>query len=139
MKIQRLLLLISRFFLLNLLWEFLHYPLYNDFSGMAEFPRLLVASFFDMLILASIFVAVSIKNKNFKWAGKPSKTDYILIVLMGLLIAAFIEKTSIAAGRWDYKASMLTIFSIGISPLIQLFATMLISLGILKFFEWNKK
>ncbi len=130
MKIQRFLILSGLFFLLNLLWEFLHYPLYNDFSGMEKLPRLAVASFFDMLILSSIFLVISIKNRNLRWVKKPSKIDYILIIFLGVIIAAYIEITNVAKGGWAYKSAMPQIFSIGLGPLIQLFSTAIISIKI---------
>ena len=130
MPMKRFLILLGLFFLFNFIWEFLHYPLYNDFSGMEKYPRLLVASSADMLILASIFFGISLKNRNLKWIEKPSKMDFILIILAGVIIASYIEIMNLANGEWSYKTSMPTIFGIGISPLIQLFATALLSLRV---------
>lgn len=130
MKIQKFLILLGLFFLLNLLWESLHYSLYNDFSGMARTPRLVVASFFDMLILSSIFLAISIKNRSFRWIKKPSRTDYAIMIILGVITAAVIEAKALLLGEWSYKKLMPTIFGIGLSPLIQLFTTSIVSLKI---------
>lgn len=118
---------------LNTIWEFSHHFLYIDLSGISKYPHLIIASFADMLIIQGIFAIVSLKNKNLKWIVSPSKSDYLLVVFIGLLLAIFIEFTNLNLGRWAYTATMPTIFGIGISPLIQLALTGIISLIILKY------
>lgn len=139
MKIQRFFMLLDLFFMLNLLWEFLHYPLYNDFSGMARIPRVLAASFFDMIILSSIFLAISIKNRNLRWIEKPGKGDYAAIIILGIITAVAIEAKALLLGEWNYKKLMPTIFGIGLSPLIQLFTTAMLSLKIFNYLYSKEK
>lgn len=122
--------------ILNLVWEFSHHFLYIDLSGIPEYPHLIMASFMDMFILLGIFATVSLKNRNFSWAERPGKADYLLIVFMGFLVAALIEIVNLNLGRWEYTQAMPTLFGIGISPLIQLALTGVISLFLSrKFFK----
>jgi hypothetical protein len=128
-KIFYLLLIIL---VLNLIWEFSHYQLYNDLTNIPGNIHLIIASFADVALVSSIFILVSLFNKNIKWIEKTKTKDYILIVIFGILIAAILEIINLNLGRWAYKAAMPTIFNIGLSPLTQLFTTGIISLIIHK-------
>lgn len=118
--------------ILNILWEFLHHSLYIDLSGIPKYPHLIIASFTDMFIILGIFAIVSLKNKNLNWIKNPSKFDYLTVIFLGLIIAIFIEIINLNLGRWEYTLVMPTLFGIGISPLIQLSLTGIISLIFMK-------
>jgi len=118
--------------ILNIIWEFSHYSLYIDLSGIPKYPHLIIASFTDMLILVSIFAIVSLKNKNLSWFKNPSKLDYLMVVFLGLINAIVIEMANLNLGRWEYTVVMPTILGIGISPLIQLALTGISSLIFMK-------
>ncbi len=120
-------------FLLNLIWEFSHYHLYYDLTGIPKIPHLILASFTDMIIITCIFLIISYKNKTIKWINKPFKKDYYLIITFSLIIAILIELYSVGTGRWNYTPAMPTIFGIGLSPLLQLATTAVVSLLIIRF------
>jgi|SRR3989344_4103047 len=120
---------------LNLIWEFSHYSLYIDLSGIPQYIHLVIASLTDMTILLGIFIIVSLKNKSFKWIKNPSKLDYLFVAFVALVVAIIIEIINLNLGRWEYKDLMPTIFGIGISPLIQLALTGIISLFIMRYIE----
>lgn len=137
---KQIFLLIVLAFLLNLFWEVAHTPLYETplKEGFEWLGRdfymfvLLYASFIDMLIVYIIFSIISLKNQGLKWINKPSYKDYLMIILLGLVIAVIIEYRSLEAGRWTYGYFMPVIFGIGLSPLIQLFMTAIIALWLTK-------
>ena len=118
--------------ILNIIWEFSHHFLYVDLSGIPKYSHLIIASFADMVIILGIFAIVSLKNKNLNWIKNPSKFDYFMVVFLGLIIAIFIEMINLNLGRWEYTLAMPTLFGIGISPLIQLALTGIISLIFIK-------
>ncbi len=122
---------------LNLIWEFSHYRLYMDLTGIPSTLHLIIASFADLLLVFFIFSINSILNKSINWIEKPSGFDYFFIVLFGVLIAAGIEIYSVSNGRWSYREAMPTILGIGLSPLIQLFTTGIMALILIRFI--NKK
>lgn len=105
---------------LNLIWEFSHYHLYTDLSGISPTPHLLLASFTDAFILMCIFKGISLKN--------PGKKDALLLLFTSLFVAIVIEKINLDLGRWAYTSSMPTLFGLGLSPLIQLACTGLLTL-----------
>src|SRR3989344_3130003 len=118
---------------LNIIWEFSHYSLYVDLSGIPKYPHLIMASFADTGIILCIFIIISLKNKNFDWIKNPSKFDYFFVVFLGIAIAAFLEVKNLNLGRWEYTATMPTIWGIGISPLIQLALTAAATLALIKY------
>lgn len=113
---------------LNLIWEFSHYQLYVDLTRIPSTFHLIGASFIDVFLIAIIFIAVSLKNKNIKWLKKPMKKDYLSLIIFGLILAFFWELINLNLGRWEYKEIMPTIFNVGLSPLVQLAITSTISL-----------
>ena len=121
--------------ILNIIWEFSHHFLYVDLSGIPKYSHLIIAFFADMLIILGIFAIVSLKNKNLNWIKNPSKFDYFMVVFLGLIITIFIEMINLNLGRWEYTLAMPTFFGIGISPLIQLALTGIISLISIKQIE----
>jgi len=118
--------------ILNIIWEFSHHSLYIDLSGIPKYSHLIIASFADMLIILGVFAIVSLKNKNLNWIKNPGKFDYLIVVFLGLIIAVFIEMINLDLGRWKYTATMPTLLGIGISPLVQLALTGIISLIFIK-------
>lgn len=110
-------------FVLNLAWEFLHYPLYVDLSGIAHFLHLITASITDVFMVLGIYAVVSLKNRNLKWMDKPSRWDFCLIISVGLAVAVLIELINLNLSRWEYTSAMPTLFGIGLSPLVQLAST----------------
>ena len=124
--------LASFILILNLIWEFSHYRLYVDLTGIPSTTHLIMASLTDLLLVTLIFLIISIFRRNIAWIENPNKADYFIIVVMGFLIAALIEIYSVSNNRWNYTELMPTIFGIGVSPLIQLFSKAIISLFLLK-------
>ncbi len=114
--------------LLNLIWEFSHYGLYTDLTGIPSILHLIIASLTDLVLISLIFLIISVFRKNMGWIEGPKRSDYFIIILFGIIIAAIIEVYSLSNGRWAYTNLMPTIFGIGISPLIQLFTTAILSI-----------
>ena len=119
-------------FVLNAIWELLHYRLYFDLSGIPKYPHLLLATFTDAMIITGIFLIISLGHRNLKWIDKSKKLDYLLIILFGLVVAIFIELRALRIERWAYKEIMPKIFGIGLSPILQLAINGVLSLLLIK-------
>ena len=119
-------------FVINIIWESLHYRLYVDLTRIPPAIHILIASFADLFLIAFIFFINSIFNKSINWIENPKKLDYLVIIISGIIISAGIESYSLSHGRWIYTELMPTIFGIGLSPLIQLFTSAIISLLAMK-------
>ena len=139
MKKSKFIVLILLVFSLNLIWEFSHYRLYIDLTGIPSNIHLIIASFTDLFLVFFMFLIISILKKSIKWIENPKKSDYAIIIILGILIATIIEIYSLLNGRWTYTNLMPTIFGIGISPLIQLSVTSIISLWLINIITIGKK
>ena len=132
MKKSKLILLFTLILGLNLIWEFSHYRMYIDLTGIRPTIHLIIASFTDLILISLIFLINSIIKKDINWIENPKKLDYFFIIISGVIIAVIIEIYSITHDRWIYTDSMPTILGIGLSPLIQLFTTAIMSLLLIK-------
>ncbi len=132
MKKLKLIFLAIFVFILNLIWEFLHYKLYIDLTGIPSALHLIIASFTDLFLVFLIFFTISFFRRSIDWIENPKKLDYLVIFILGILIAMGIEYYSLSSQRWAYTELMPTIFGIGLSPLVQLFTTAIISLILIK-------
>ena len=136
---KKLSILVLLIFSLNLIWEFSHYKLYVDLTGIPSNLHLIIASLTDLFLILIIFLINSIFRKSVSWIENTKKSDYAVIVILGVLIAIIIEIYSLSRGRWLYTESMPMIFGIGISPLIQLFTTSIISIKLFELFNFFNK
>ncbi|MBS3087076.1 hypothetical protein J4226_00600 [Candidatus Pacearchaeota archaeon] len=119
-------------FATNAIWELLHYPLYIDLSGIPQYPHLFLATITDAIIITTIFLIISLKNSSSNWTKNPKKTDYLIALILPIAIAIAIETRALKIQRWAYTSSMPTILGIGLSPLIQLATTSIITFAIIK-------
>lgn len=98
-------------FAINVAWEFAQAGLYG---GRPPWWVYLEAAVKDGLIIAAAaVVAVAI-------AGLWRRAFWPAFLLSLVATAAFIELRALSQGRWSYAESMPTVFTIGLSPLIQL-------------------
>lgn len=132
MKKIKLLVLAFIILVLNLIWEFSHYGLYNDLTGIPATPHLIMASFSDVAWIFLIFGIISLIFKSLTWFDKQNKLEYVLIIIFGIAMAISIEIINLSLGRWAYKEIMPTIFGVGLSPLLQLAITGILSLWIFR-------
>ena len=122
-------------FSLNLVWEVSHSYLYNwdeaplENSVQFYIPKILGATFGDLIILTFIFITLSLIHKNLIWFNNLVPLDYIIILILGFTIAILIEiKGVYLLNKWSYNELMLTIFGIGLTPLIQIVITTILAL-----------
>ena len=123
MKFKPFLPLIFIVLILNLIWEFSHYRLYNDLTGILATPHLILASFVDVFLVFFIFLIISLRKKSNKWLNNTKEKDYFFVIIFGLILAFFWELINLQLGRWEYKEIMPLFFSVGLSPLLQLAIT----------------
>jgi hypothetical protein len=95
---------------INVAWEFGQAGLYG---GRPPWWVYLEAAVTDGLIIAFAALFAALWRRAF-W-------PVFLVAL--LATAAFIELRALAQGRWSYAESMPTVFTIGLSPLVQLALT----------------
>ena len=123
---------------LNLLWEFLHAPLYLGGSYLQSgsvtywtevtgpfLSILLWASLWDGLLLFIIYGIVACIERQVMWVTTWRWRDGIVMIVVGMTLATFIEWRGLAEGRWGYGPLMpiVPFFDIGLTPFVQLAVT----------------
>ena len=111
-------------FLLNLLWEYLHEPLYITTMVHDLFGFLYMAAADGLLVLL-IYWIVCLQARTFFWPSDWKK-QLVLIIISGIFLSFFIEiKNMYFTSVWSYTAAMpvLPILHIGISPVLQMVIT----------------
>jgi hypothetical protein len=123
-------------FLLNYVWESYHAVyLYtgHDFRAEKYVRMLTYVSIIDGSLIVGIHLILSILWKNVLWLQKMSMGQVWTAAATGLMIAAFIEYRKIfMLNAWSYTPRMLTLFGIGLSPLLQLSVTGVLAFWITK-------
>lgn len=130
MKIKRLMLLAIIIFALNLVWEFCHYGLYYDMTGIPSKIHIILAGLVDVGLVFLIILFVSLKNKKSNWIKNPQEKDYFFVILFALILAFVWEFINLKLKRWDYTINMPLFLGVGLSPLLQLAATAVLGLCI---------
>jgi phosphate starvation-inducible membrane PsiE len=123
-KLALVIFLIS--FVLNYIWESLHFHLYesNTLGFSSTLSLMIYASFIDAIVINLIFLGLILIFKKFE------KREKYFFIGIALMVAIFIEIRGLITNRWVYTTSMPLIFGIGLSPLIQLAITGIISIYI---------
>jgi hypothetical protein len=116
-------------FLINLFWEVGHSPLYDwTLSPLQNnvyyyVPAILFSAFGDAFIISVLFMSNSLMRGGIKWLSAPKIKDYLTFMLTGLVCAVIIETVARLFHFWSYLPSMPIIMGIGVSPLVQLALT----------------
>jgi hypothetical protein len=130
-------------FLLNYIWESVHEAfLYEKHSFHAEKYTLMMlrVATVDAFIILGIYLGVATLWKDILWLQKMRKLQVYISCLAGLLIAAIIEYWNVLVVKeWSYAPGMPTIFGIGLSPLLQLSTTGLLTFWVVRRILYQKK
>ena len=131
-------------FFLNLFWEILHSLLYDwnipphENNVYFFIPIILLATLGDVFYILIIFLLWSVVKKNVSWILIPKSNDYIALSFFGIIFALFIEIKAKYYNSWYYNQFMPLVFGIGLTPLIQLSITSILSLYIInKYLKGN--
>jgi hypothetical protein len=121
-------------FLLNYVWESYHAVfLYeaHDFNAEKYVRMLSYVSAVDGALILTIYLFMSLLWKDVLWLRKMSRRQAGVVFAAGLMMAAFIEYRKVFVLKaWSYTPLMLTVFGIGLSPLLQLSGTALLAFWI---------
>lgn len=131
-------------FLINLLWEVSHsllynwnlFPLKNDIYFYV--PRILRAALGDAITISIMFFINCIFRKGFYWINSIKGKDYLAFIFLGLIFAIGVEINAMMNNLWSYNEYMPLVLGIGLTPLIQLALTGIVSLDLTNRFVGRK-
>jgi len=104
-------------FVISLVWEFAHAPLYSAYQGGAITPFILArASLWDTIMLVTIAILSGMIKPTAQWC------HVLAGVTLAFMVAFNLELYALATARWVYAESMPTLpfLGVGLSPLLQL-------------------
>jgi hypothetical protein len=131
-----LLLIFILSFLLNYIWESVHEAFFytkHSFKAEKYILMMLRVSTVDAFIILGIYLGVAVLWKDILWLQKMLRIQVYIACAAGLLIAALIEYWNVLLKKeWSYNLYMPTVLGIGISPLVQLSATGLLTFWIVR-------
>jgi len=114
-------------FVLNVVWENAHMPLYKNFSGasssLQRFIRSLSDSFKDSLIILTFYAIPGLAiMTSMQWPWHASLYQHFLLMFLGAVLAITVELHAVKTGRWQYTDRMPLIpgLNVGLSPLLQM-------------------
>ena len=117
----------------NFIWESWHasYLYASHTFNLSFWPLMVYAASIDTILLLGIFFGGTVIRKNFWWFNKDSLSASLYVIITGITIAAVIEyKAVYIFNQWQYSNMMPTVFGFGVSPLVQLALTGLLSVSI---------
>lgn len=135
-KIKTIFLFALMAFVSNFIWESWHasYLYAAHTFNLSFWPLMAYAASIDMLLLLGIFCGGALVWKE-RWFARDNRKDIALqhfyIMIVGVIVAALVEyKAVYVFHQWIYSNMMPTIFGLGLSPLVQLALTGLLSVSI---------
>lgn len=124
-------------YLSNFFWETWHavylYESHGNISTKSYIGMIGYVSLVDAFLLLGIFAIGAMIWKNFSWYTPMSQQKRAYVVLLAMTIAIAIEiKGVYIFNQWSYSEAMPVLFGIGISPLLQLAMTGLLSVWLIR-------
>jgi hypothetical protein len=127
---------------LNYIWESMHEAfLYKVFKCEEDsyIMMILEAAVVDASIILGIYFGVAVLWRDVLWLWSMKGAQLLSAGIAGIIIAAAIEVGGVLVLKeWSYLPSMPTIFGIGLSPLIQLSVTGLLTFWLARRFLFQK-
>ncbi len=123
-------------FFLNFVWESLHgFSLFegHHIDSGKYVVMMTHMSLMDAVTILGIYLAVAFFEKNLLWLKNFNKKNIVVFFVLGLIVAVLAEFNSVYLTKeWQYNSYMPIIFGIGLSPLVQLSITGLLSIWLAK-------
>lgn len=112
----------------NVIWEFAQMPQYSAAANAAGHAwACLRASVFDAAYVTLVYIVLAALHRSIDWVRRVTVADVTAVVASGLLVAAVIEWRALADGRWSYAPRMPLVWGVGLTPLLQLTVTSLVT------------
>ncbi|MEK7068068.1 MAG: hypothetical protein AAB956_03660 [Patescibacteria group bacterium] len=122
-------------FVSNFIWESWHasYLYASHTFNLSFWPLMAYAASVDTLLLLGIFFSGVLIWRNFWWFRRDALSGRLYVIFAGIIVAAIIEyKAVYIFHQWIYSPMMPTIFGLGLSPLLQLALTGLLSKSVVR-------
>lgn len=110
-------------FMLNLVWEVAHLPLYTFPEGAGWsliVYDVLHCTVGDVMIASCIFLLTCLVLRDMGWIRRRPWTGAALVAVLGVSYTAYSEWLNVYVRQsWAYSSMMPLVFGLGVSPLVQ--------------------
>ncbi|MEK7642603.1 MAG: hypothetical protein AAB392_02285 [Patescibacteria group bacterium] len=120
---KKIVYLIAISFVLHLIWENAHAPLYSVYESFIQhFVPCFIATFGDITVTLSVYGIVSLPKRNTVWITDLNIKDIFALAVISFFIAVWIEQYALFIDKWGYTSSMPLIpyFDVGLTPILQM-------------------
>lgn len=110
-------------FLLNLIWENLQAPFYEEFDfSFKHFMYCFYASLIDGIVIILMYFSAAFFFHKINWLNKQTLKTIIFLALAGFVIAVIFESWALTNKEWSYASKMprLPFTKIAILPVLQM-------------------
>lgn len=121
--------------MLHALWEQSHISLYTGYEKMeGVLPVWLFATLGDIAYTVGAVLFVGLSKGDALWILRAQPRDFLVLLILGFLMALFVEYKAFALGRWSYTEQMPIIpyLKVGFSPILQMSVLLPLSVFITK-------
>lgn len=109
--------------LLHFAWEMMQVPLYEGMAAGEHWPAVLRctrAAAGDAVISIGAYAGAAVRERDRFWLRSPRAAPLLVLLSIGLLITVVLEWLNVHQwARWNYSPRMVTVFGVGLSPLLQ--------------------
>jgi len=129
-------------FILNLVWENAQAPLFNGYQNFVQhFIPCFRATIGDAIIIFLFYEFYSFWYKNRDWIARMKIGQIVALMVIGAVLAVFMEWGALASGRWSYGEFMpvIPILGVGLLPVFQMVLLPPITFYVVAKFNKNKK
>ena len=119
-------------YILSAVWEFLHYPLYD--CPLSQLSCALRSASIDVILIVGLYLISGFILQRKGWICASRRSHKIVIAVVAVILAYLIELNALWMQKWSYSALMpiIPLLHVGLSPLIQLPITTLLTLYLAK-------
>lgn len=113
--------IIALTYFLNFIWENAQAPLYEAYDGFSKNWLVCAkAALGDLVIVGTIFTLMTFLFGR-EWISNLSPKHFVVLFLIGGILAIIIEKWGLSTGRWQYnEMPTIPILNIGPTPVLQM-------------------
>ena len=109
--------------LIHFVWEVMQVPLYEGMAAGEHWPAVLRctrAAAGDAAISLGAYAGAAARARDPFWLRSPTAPPLLVFLTIGLLVTVVLEWLNVYQwARWSYAPSMITVFGVGLSPLLQ--------------------
>lgn len=109
--------------LLHFAWEMMQVPLYEGMATDEHWPAVLrctQAAVGDVVIAMGAYAGAAMLARDRLWLRTPRAAPLLAYLIIGLLVTVVLEWLNVYQwARWSYSPGMVTVFGVGLSPLLQ--------------------